>query len=100
MKIQFKCRFLRTKTQEEKEQEAEEKALAELLGKDTTISTDKVYEYDIMVHDSDNIVGWNPIDSKHIAIRTKTGELYTVRADINKFSERWMELTGEQVVVI
>jgi hypothetical protein len=101
MKIQFECRFLRTKTLKEKEQEAEDKALAELLGKDITISTpDKVYEYDYMVHDSTNIAGWNVVDAKHLAIRTKSGEVYTVKATKEDFAKRWFDITGEEIHVI
>ena len=101
MKIQFECRFLRAKTKEEKEQEAEDRALAELLGKDVDPKgSDKTYEYDYMVHDSSNISGWNVVDSKHLAIRTKSGEVYTVKGNKEDFAKRWFDITGEEIYVI
>jgi hypothetical protein len=100
MKIQFECRFLRTKTLQEKEQEAEDKVLAELLGKEIDPKGNNKYEYDYMVHDSTNIAGWNVVDTKHLAIRTKAGEVYTVKSNKEDFAKRWLEITGEEIHVI
>lgn len=98
MKIQFSCKFQKNKTKEDLEIENEEKELAQLLGNEYKPKVK--FEYDSLVEDTSNIVGWNSYDKDHVSLRTELGEVFIIKADKDTFNKRWQEITGEVIHVI
>lgn len=92
MKLEFLCRFEKKRSAEDIEQER----INEELGLPNKVY-EKEYEYDILVQDISNIIAFNPVNSKHVALRTKVGELFIIKGNITDFSKRWTELTGEVI---
>jgi len=103
MKLRFKGRFLKDKTEEEQEEELlemeEEARLKDLLGDSYRAPEKKKREfiYDPLVQDSSNIVAFNAYDKTHTCIRTELGEVFIVKGSCDEISSKWTELTGEEI---
>jgi hypothetical protein len=96
MKIKFKARFAKEKNKEELLEEEEEIKLAELIGKEYV--KEKKYVYETLIQDYDNIVGFNQFDDIHSCLRTKLGEVFIIKGDIETMETRWVDITGESIV--
>ena len=98
MKIEFMARFERKKTPKELEDEQTEREICALTNKEYVQDTTKRYEYDNLVQDKDNIFGFNPVDKKHTALRTSLGEVFIIKGSFSEIMEKWVAITGEEVV--
>lgn len=92
MKVEFLCRFEKRRSEEDI---AQERINVE-LGLPTT-PYEKEYEYDVLIQESTNIIAFNPVNPKHVALRTKIGEIFVIKGNIQDIMNKWTEITGEVI---
>ena len=101
-KVEVKVRFLKEKTAQEREEEAEEIKYQKLVQGDDYVPVEapEKYTYEKGLLDLKDVVFSNYVDPQHTCLRLNTGNSFVIKVKYDDYVDVYQKLTGYTITLL